>query len=288
MPHSANTSQQYFTNTQRDAIDAQSKDTIRDLNRRLAELAATEAQRKEIRAVIQRKQTEKRLGGRFGAALGRWAAGEEGSNAVVLTPEEEEQEAKERTTDEWRENVLWFLRSRLGAAVNCQRDMMERRVMREVEKSKSVLYKTSGQDGRPAGTANGVPGFDAEASSQYGRDLSASDPSLSAGPGSSAPDSGFTTEQLQQFAEENNVMQRHYENSLDQVRYVIFLAYTFLQHCNPSLRPAAISIRPPTVWSNSYAVPSRQSYIRKIIKMLTPCPGSPNGQWLKLQSCKQH
>lgn len=141
----------------------------------------------------------------------------------MLTPEEEEQEAKERTTDEWRDNVLWYLRSRLGAAVECQRDMMEKRVMREMERSKSVLYKTTGQDGKPA------VGFESDfsprdPSAQAGeRNLGTSNAVLLEGPGNSTTDAGFTSEQLQQFAEENNVMQRHYENSLDQVRYVPLL-----------------------------------------------------------------
>ena len=98
---------------------------------------------------------------------------------------------------------------------------MERRLQREVERSKSNLYKS-----------RGVRTTDYDASSSYGEKGMMNG---HAGPGSMAlqeeeeerrrkqGEEGLTAEQVQSFREENEVMLRHYEDTLDQVRYTIFL-----------------------------------------------------------------
>jgi hypothetical protein len=94
--------------------------------------------------------------------------------------------------------------------------MMEIRLMREVEKSKSVLYKTraslpagtdySGMNGGHsaggAGDYRGKTGFNQDESSGF-------------------IEQQLDPEQLQLFAQENQDMLKQYEDQLDKVRYVL-------------------------------------------------------------------
>jgi outer membrane lipoprotein SlyB len=98
--------------------------------------------------------------------------------------------------------------------------MMETRVQREVERSKSVLYKTRGFGGMNGAGVGGGEGDAAKAGTGAG----------AGGVESWGKRSGLdrerereveaslSPEQLQLFAQENNDMLRHYEDTLDQVR----------------------------------------------------------------------
>jgi syntaxin 18 len=155
--------------------------------------------------------------------LGKWAAGGV-AQQVVLSSEEELQERIDQTLNTHRESVIWFLRRRLEACAEVQGGMMETRLAREVERSKSVLYKTKGSavgmgvaleeqagkglsgHGRGKGSVGGANGYnDANGVAMGDGDREKIETEL-------------TPEQLQLFAQENNEMLKHYEDTLDQVR----------------------------------------------------------------------
>lgn len=142
---------------------------------------------------------------------------------IKRSPEEELEEAMQNTTKVHRESVIWYLRRKLEEAAEVQREMMQTRLDREVEKSKSVLYKTRGVAGLP------VEDTDSRGMDGHGK-ASIANGSYKAGR-SKLPDEEerkkieqqLSPEQLQLFAQENSDMLKHYEDTLDQVRYVISL-----------------------------------------------------------------
>ena len=96
---------------------------------------------------------------------------------------------------------------------------MEKRVQREVERSKSVLYKSRGVKGVDAGledmgTRPIGAGPDAkEMNGHMGRaGVLAEEEERKRG------EEGLSEEQMQALKEENEGMLRHYEDTLDQVR----------------------------------------------------------------------
>ncbi|KAI9817920.1 MAG: hypothetical protein M1832_004540 [Thelocarpon impressellum] len=197
----------YFTDTQRDQIDAESKQLLRELNASIRNLADAEEVRQRTEATVaQRRRARNGLG-----VLGRWAAGGVG---VAMSPEEEVEEARAGAFNMHRESVLWYLRRRLGQCGEVQRAMMETRLVREVEKSKSVLYKTHGvrptvemAEGTGMGTVKGPGGQWAGGRAVHMDELE-----------KSAIEQQLSPEQLQLFARENQDMLKHYEETLDQVR----------------------------------------------------------------------
>ncbi|KKY21780.1 putative snare protein syntaxin 18 ufe1 [Diplodia seriata] len=191
----------YLTDAQREQIDAETKQLLRELSGAIKNLADAENVRQSADETIAlRKRATKGLG-----ALGRWAAG---GAITAKSPEEELEEAKQNTIKIHRDGVIWFLSQKLGDVSGFQASMMEIRLEREREKSKSVLYK-----------ARGIPPLD---------DLSGGRGSTGGYSGGKAADLDEKTglhveqelseEQLQLFAEENQDMLKHYEDTLDKVR----------------------------------------------------------------------
>ncbi|KAF2155023.1 snare protein syntaxin-like protein 18/UFE1 [Myriangium duriaei CBS 260.36] len=195
--------QRPLTDQERAEIDAHSKTMIRQLNGAITGLADAEKIRQETTALVaSRKRNRAGLG-----ALGRWAAG---GAAQEKTPNEELQEAKEKSLNAHREGVIWFLQKRLGEAGQMQAFMIESRLQREEEKAKSVLYKAKGTDmmGEKV-DPNLLPHRD-------GAGLGTNDLRM-------LPDDidqQLTDEQVQMFAEENQGMLKHLGQQLDQVRTV--------------------------------------------------------------------
>ncbi|KAK4544119.1 hypothetical protein LTR36_004617 [Oleoguttula mirabilis] len=198
-----------LTDKERDAIDAESKQLLRQLNGKITQLKQVEDVRNQAAdSVALRKRAKGGLG-----ALGRWAAG---GAVTAKSPDEEREDAERKMVAAHRESVLMNLQQKLEQAGRVQGDMMEVRLMREVEKSKSVLYKSRMAGGIPyaqdeagptptsprrkrqsAGLTNGLPD---EPSSQ-----------------SAAGEPQLTQEQQQLFAEENSEMLKHYNSQLDQL-----------------------------------------------------------------------
>ena len=164
-------------------------------------------------------------------ALSKWAAGE-GTGQEKNSPEEQLEDAIRNTAKAYREGVIWFLDWKLGEVARVQRDMMETRLEREVEKSKSALYKTRGFAGLAPedmglDTANGF----AQPASTYAQ-LKAAKVAIAEDAEMRKILEGISPEQLQMFEQENSDMLRQYEETLDQVRYSASGLFHCLKHFN--------------------------------------------------------
>ena len=219
--HGKSQGRTFYTDEQRDQIDIESKATLRDLNAGIQQLEDVEKIRKET----QVRLAEKRRGRNGFQLLNRWAAGG-GADDKPRSPEDELEAARENGLRAHRESVIWYLRRKLGAAAEAQREMMETRIEREVERSKSVLYKTKDsawtpQDNRSNGSMLSPTDFGKAGGLRSPEAATA----LSEAAGKKNADLGLSAEQLQLFQEENNDMLQHYEDTLDQVRYVQVLFF---------------------------------------------------------------
>lgn len=165
-----------------------------------------------ISQLAMRKRAKQGLG-----ALGRWAAG---GAITAKSPEEDLEEARVKTIQAHRESILWSLQSMLAKCGQYQSSMMEIRLQREVEKSKSVLYKTrttmpsSEHGGMDGGSSADRALQDYRGTSSHAQDESA------------AIEQQLDPEQLQLFAQENQDMLKQYEDQLDKVRYVASSRFT--------------------------------------------------------------
>ncbi|CBX90660.1 hypothetical protein IAQ61_002148 [Plenodomus lingam] len=179
---SADKETRYLSDAERTEIDAQAKQSLRDLNYAINTLRDAEQIRQTTESqVALRKRAKQGLG-----ALGRWAAG---GAITAKSVEESVEEAKANNIRAHRESIIWSLQNQLEACGRFQSKMMEIRLLREVEKSKSVLYKT-----RATGPSSQGEADVKEVENQL-------DP-----------------EQLQLFAQENQDMLKQYEDQLDKVR----------------------------------------------------------------------
>lgn len=144
--------------------------------------------------------------------MGRWAAG---GAITAKSPEEELEEAKANTIRAHRDSIIWTLQSALEQCGQFQSSMMEIRLMREVEKSKSVLYKTRAtMPSNDYGGMNGGSTITGGSKDYRGKSTHTQDES------SAAIEQQLDPEQLQLFAQENQDMLKQYEDQLDKVRYV--------------------------------------------------------------------
>ncbi|KAF1960518.1 snare protein syntaxin-like protein 18/UFE1 [Byssothecium circinans] len=194
----------YLTDAQRNDIDASAKQLLRELNYAISSLQDTEQVRQAAdKAIAIKKRARKGLG-----ALGRWAAG---GAFTAKSPEEEEEEAKANTIQAHRESIIWSLQRALEECGRHQSSMMEIRLTREMEKSKSMLHKARSTMPVPDdysgmnGASNGGPDYRGKTFHIEEADPLAIENTLDA-------------EQLQLFAQENQDLLKHYEDHLDQVR----------------------------------------------------------------------
>ncbi len=202
--------QQHLTPSQRASIDASSQSLLRDLNASIHQLSDAETLRHNTALTLLKK---KHGHGGLAGAVGRWAAGGTGADEGK-GEDEKEGEDMEAMMRAWRESVIWYLRKKLGETGEMQRGMMERRVEREVERGRSVLYLAKGAMEESSGrggmtTMNG--GVEGATRMGNGRVTGDED-------GSRESERQLSPEQLQIFAQENNELLRHYEDTLDQVR----------------------------------------------------------------------
>jgi syntaxin 18 len=147
--------------------------------------------------------------------LGRWAAG---GAITAKSPEEELEEARANTIRAHRESIIWTLQNALEQCGQFQSSMMEIRLMREVEKSKSVLYKT-----RATMPSNDYSAMNGGSSANRGSKDYRGETSQVQDESSAAIEQQLDPEQLQLFAQENQDMLKQYEDQLDKVRYVTAL-----------------------------------------------------------------
>lgn len=188
-----------------------------------------------------------------GTLLWRWAGGagategdEDGHAGKSVEQVRAEEEA--RTTQTVREGVLWFLRRGLEGAASVQRGMVEKRIERVREKEKSVLYKSAGQKGVPGdsyGSASASAGPTGPAGPASAPSLPTPDAAVLSEADSAQIESQLSAEQLQLFAEENDSMLRHYEDTLGKVQYV----YSFRGFCFQLENPVLVY---RDDWANYY------------------------------------
>ncbi|KAI9924954.1 hypothetical protein ASPWEDRAFT_54391 [Aspergillus wentii DTO 134E9] len=209
-------SDKHLTDTERDSIDSSTALLLRDLSSSIANLSSAESLRQETETSLLRKK----YGSSSTAAnlLFRWAGGtgaleDDSSDNANKSAEQVRDEEVSRTVKTVRENVLWFLRRGLESAAEVQMGMVERRIERVREKEKSVLYKSGGAAGAFAmGEELGAAGGAGNASMR-GYDATA----MSEGE-AAAIESQLSPEQLQLFAQENDTMLKHYEDTLSKVQ----------------------------------------------------------------------
>jgi syntaxin 18 len=192
----------YLTDRQRDEVDAETKQLLRELNSSIRNLADAEQLRQNTELTLSRKKYAKTGLG----ALGKWAAGGAESSKSYEQGQEEE---KANQTRRHRESVLWFLRQRLQECGSFQASMMETRITREMEKNKSVLYKARGQLVNDMGAFEEVP---KPMTLKHNRTTSLEE--------KQAVEEQLSPEQLQMFEQENKDMMKHYQDTLNQVKYV--------------------------------------------------------------------
>ncbi|KUJ16496.1 snare protein syntaxin-like protein 18/UFE1 [Mollisia scopiformis] len=190
----------YLTDRQRDQIDAETKQLLRDLNARIRMLSDAELVRQNTEQTIRKKRYA-RLG--LGS-LGKWAAGGIGQSKTL---EEQLDEAKANAISMHRENVLWYLRQKLQECGTFQASMMEKRILREMEKNKSTLAKSRMEN---------IPKFSFDEPISPQMHASTSKAHLEAQ--ELYPEEELTAEQIQVFEKQNQDMLKHYESTLDQVR----------------------------------------------------------------------
>lgn len=148
----------------------------------------------------------------------------------MADPIQEQEEEKMKTTGAWRESVVWYLGRKLEDAGEVQRGMVEKRVERELEKSRSVLHMRRGSlaaatmsDTTEGGGENPVLPTnwrgEEEGSMIMNGGISKPWRANALPPAELAEiNESLTPEQLQLFAEENNELLAHYNDTLSQVR----------------------------------------------------------------------
>ncbi|KAK0641999.1 hypothetical protein B0T16DRAFT_462023 [Cercophora newfieldiana] len=190
-----------LTDRDREEIDANAKRTFRDLTARIRALEDAEQLRQSTEAALLTKRFARGLGG----ALGSWAAGGL-TSGLGKSAEHVAAEAAARQTGAHRESMILFLRGRLGEAVRTQQGMMETRLTREVEKSRSVLAKARG------------PGMEMGMGMGMGRRTSVGQAASGMREEERRTLDDLTEEQMQMFEKGNQDMLKYFESTLDKVR----------------------------------------------------------------------
>ncbi|CZS88829.1 hypothetical protein WAI453_010595 [Rhynchosporium graminicola] len=191
----------YLTDRQRDEIDAQTKGLLRELNARIRMLADAEQVRQNTEETIRRKKF-----GRLGlGTLGKWAAG---GAAQSKTMDEELDAAKANEVKIHRESVLWYLREKLQDCGQFQASMMEKRIMRQIERNKNMI-SMSGMQGPELGGFENAPMPPSNPQSKSTAHLETK---------GQYTEEEYTPEQIQMYEKAEQDMLKHYESELDQVR----------------------------------------------------------------------
>lgn len=186
-----------LSDREREEVDANAKQMIRELNASIRALDDAEQLRRQTEAAMIRKKHVGGLG-----ALGAWASG---GAVTSRTAEHAAADDLAQQTGLHRDGVMWFLGQRLELCCRTQQDMMETRLMREVEKSRGLL----------APPARDFADFPATA----GRPSQSS--TIQTSDDGPALPPKLTEEQIQMFEEGNQDMMKHYDSTLDKVRYVL-------------------------------------------------------------------
>lgn len=206
---------------------------LRELNASIRALADAEQLRRETETTVLRRKY-----GRGGlGALGAWAAGGGGAGGgggggAGKSTEWAAAEERAAQLGTHREGVLLYLRQRLQECGQTQQGMMETRLTREMEKNRSVLARAGpGMMAASMGSLGGSPelggpssgGAAVPASGGQGSSGVAVDEEEQRRGGSKTVDDDLTEDQRQMFEKGNQDMLKHYESTLDKVRYASVL-----------------------------------------------------------------
>lgn len=194
----------YLNNNQREAIDAEAKSTLRDLNAAITNLSQAETIRQQSDAALAQKRRRKN----GFTALGQWAAG---GKERVRSDAEDAEDARQSGIKSCREGVIWYLQRHLGTCSQVQGQMMETRISAEIEKSRNALSLAKGT----------MPTQSGGAASSHVKDLEHQDTSMPVEEldrSYSLEEQDLSVEQMQLFQQENKDMLKLYSDRLDQVR----------------------------------------------------------------------
>ena len=193
-----------LSDREREAVDKDAKEMMRELNWSIEALDGAE----NIRHETETKAIQKKYGSGLGA-LGSWASG---GIMSTKTPEHLAAEAQAKELKNHRDGVLWYLRQRLQLCGLTQKAMMEARLAREVEMNRSLGSQAPNladfAEFAPTKKATSTPGVSQEDTQGTNEDLSA--------------------EQLQMFEEGNQDMMKFFESMSESVQYVGYPNLTFL------------------------------------------------------------
>lgn len=182
----------YLTDTQRDALDAETKRIIRSTLSLITRLESAEKIRVQTATRVFRKKHSSLL-------KSLWEDDDDRTNGDVAM----------KMLAAHREGVIWFLKNRLERASEEQRERQDIRLQRQIERGKSLLYKA------PVGGT--VPGFSGSNSAVV----------VAAGATGAMGEEekeerraveGLSPDQLRIFEKENEGMLTHFEDALHQVR----------------------------------------------------------------------
>ncbi|KAK1831925.1 hypothetical protein QBC39DRAFT_257946 [Podospora conica] len=198
-----------LTDRDREEIDAKAKMTISRLNARIRELEDAEQLRQSSETALLHKRFARGFG-----ALGAWAAGSGAGSGK--SREQLAAEGALRQLGAHRESVIWFLRQRLQETTRTQKNMMETRLTREMEKNRSVLANARGP---LMNSGRGSIDLGRRRSSSTSNNTTHGGLGLPGEEGQRPPPlENITEEQRQMFEKGNQDMLKHYESTLDKVR----------------------------------------------------------------------
>ncbi|EWC47233.1 hypothetical protein DRE_03352 [Drechslerella stenobrocha 248] len=203
----------YFTDQERDEIDTEAKTMIRQYMQVISNLEDAE----KTRVMLERKAREKNL------SLGKWI------QELRRGDEPDEEDKKTKWIALHREGVLWLLKNRLEKVSEIQREQQETRVMRAVEKNKSILENMALD--KSQGAAIGAAAVQASKAAQMEAQAKAHKRSQASAAALGEEDERdieqvLSPDQLQIFAKENQDMVKYYEATLDQIRQGAFYDIT--------------------------------------------------------------
>lgn len=198
---SANGQSRVLSDRDREEIDANAKQMIRELNSSIRALDDAEQLRRETESAILRKKYVRGLG-----ALGSWASG---GIASSKTEEHAAAEAMGEVIGVHRDGILWFLRHWLELCCRTQQAMMETRLRRVVEENNSQLATAE------AASTGGLTAYPSAR-----RPSHATAGQIPTSDGAQTSSQGFTEDQIQMFEEGNQDMMKLLGSSMEKVRYV--------------------------------------------------------------------
>ncbi|TDZ54896.1 Syntaxin UFE1 [Colletotrichum trifolii] len=201
-----------LTDRDREEVDANAKQMLRELNASIRALDEAEQLRRETETAVIRKKYSRGLG-----MLGAWAAGDGGGGDEGKTAEHRAAEGAARDVGAHRDGVLWSLKQGLQLCGRTQGEMMEARLTREMEKNRSVLAKAGGGTAMPE-LGNFYEAMQKE-KAKAGAKTTATATRFPPGEGSGHDfRQDLTEEQIQMFEKGNQDMLQHYNSTLDKVR----------------------------------------------------------------------